>query len=71
MIKFENRSNGRYYYLAVQRDMLNEYVLIIMRGGRAANIVRRMGFSSALVLQDRIDQLSKRRLQRGYSLIHS
>lgn len=71
MIKFENRSNGRYYYLAVQRDMLNEHVLIIIRGGHHSNVVRRMGFNSALVLQDQIDRLSKRRLQRGYSLIHS
>ncbi len=71
MIKFENRSNGRYYYLMVQEDMLNEYVLTIIRGGYTSNVVRRMGFSSALVLQDKIDCLSKRRLQRGYSLIHS
>jgi hypothetical protein len=69
MIKFKNKITGRYYYLLAQRDMFNGYVLTIVRGGCHTNVVKRMGFDSSLAIQNEIDRLSKRRLQRGYSLI--
>ena len=69
MLKFENKSNGRFYYLEVERDMINDFVLTIIRGGKRVRVVRHRGFDSANHLNAEITRLTKRRLKRGYELV--
>lgn len=69
MIKFENRSNGRYYYLKTEKDMLDEYVLVVVRGGYRHRVVRRVGFGSLDACQKEIERISRIRINRGYSLV--
>ena len=69
MLKFENKVNGRYYYLQKHIDMLGHFTLVVTRGGRAVNVIRRYGFDCEIALTKKIEILIKRRLQRGYSLI--
>lgn len=69
MIRFENKSNGRFYYLLVEKDESNNFALRIIRGGRNIRIVRSVLFDCALSLRNELDRLSKRRLRRGYSLV--
>lgn len=73
MIKFENKSNGRYYYLYIQRDMLNDVVLTVVRGGRNVRVARNVSilYDNRDSLSDEIARLSKRRIKRGYHLISS
>ena len=69
MIKFENKENGRYYYLSINRDLLNEFVLTIARGGRNIHLVRHLGYACIGTIHKEIERLSKRRLKRGYTLV--
>lgn len=69
MIKFENRSNGRYYYLKQERDLLDDYLLVISRGSRGVHRIVRRGFSTREEIEREIAKLSKIRLRRGYSLV--
>lgn len=69
MIKFENKDNGRFYYLSLQKDILNDLVLTIIRGGKHSRIVRNIGYSSLETITDEIHRLTKRRLKRGYTLV--
>lgn len=69
MIKFENQSNGRFYYLMVNRDLLNDCVLHINFGGRDVSRFRSIPFTDRKTLQKEIDRISLKRLKRGYSLI--
>lgn len=71
MICFENRENGRFYYMKVGRDALNDLVLTVIRGGLRSSVIRHFGFNCKHTLQREIDKLAKRRLQRGYSLVTS
>lgn len=68
MLKFENPTNGRYYYLDVQRDLLDDCVLVIFRGGHHHNRIDRIFLPSGDALRTTINRLSKRRLARGYIL---
>jgi hypothetical protein len=45
MLKFENPTNGRYYYLYIERDLLNDMVLTIIRGGSRSRVVQRIDYS--------------------------
>jgi hypothetical protein len=69
MIKFENKSNGRFYYLSVKKDMLNDDILHINYGGLSASRYRTICFASLCNMQKEIARISKIRLQRGYSLV--
>jgi len=71
MIKFENATNGRYYYLEVNEDMLNALVLRIVYGGRRISRTRVILCDTKDAISLEIDRLSKRRLKRGYSLVTS
>ncbi len=69
MLKFENKTNGRFFYLSVNQDLLNDLVLTITRGGNHHRVIRHFGFSNEESLKKEIERLSKRRIKRGYSLI--
>lgn len=70
MIKFENQSNGRYYYLSIEKDLFDDYVLCVLRGGRNhRRNVRQFINLDCKEIDKEIEKLSKRRLQRGYTLI--
>ena len=69
MIKFENRTNDRFYYLLVEKDLLNHCVLRIYFGGARISRCRVIGFEDQREMQKEIDRLAKKRLSRGYSLV--
>lgn len=76
MIKFENHSNGRYYYIYTERDLLGDDIVYVIRGG-----LHRRGILKRIVIQldvqekssstDKIiAQITKTRLKRGYTLVN-
>lgn len=69
MIKFENKNNGRYYYLFINRDIFGEFVLTTIRGGLNVRVMRHFGFNDLEKIHREIDRIKKRRLQRGYTLV--
>ncbi len=69
MVKFENKSNGRFYYLLVHKDMLNEWVLTIIRGGIHSRCVRHFGYHCRIRIEKEIQRISKKRLKNGYTLM--
>ena len=69
MIKLENKTNGRFYYLSLQRDLLDDLVLTITRGGARISLVRSKGFRDMALCTKEISRIIKRRLQRGYTLV--
>jgi hypothetical protein len=69
MIKFENKSNGRYYYLIINKDMFNEIVLTIIRGGNFNRVIRHYGFNCKTTILKEISRISKLRMKRGYILV--
>jgi len=66
LIKFENKTNGRFYYIKVYTDLLGDKVLTIIRGGKYFNIIRHYGYKDPLLIDAEIKRISKIRLQRGY-----
>ena len=72
MVKFENKSNGRYYYLVVETDLFGDNVLNITRGGAFFNRRNIRSVSGSMEeIQREITRLTKIRLQRGYTLVNS
>lgn len=69
MLKFENPSNGRYYYIQVGTDILNDMCVTIIRGGKNYRVVRHFGFNSFDKIQSEINRLTKIRVRRGYKVI--
>jgi hypothetical protein len=69
MIKLENKQNGRYYYLFIQKDLFNHDVLIVVRGGVHHHVIRTYGYPSESVIEAKIRELIKRRLTRGYTFV--
>jgi hypothetical protein len=69
MIKFENQQNGRYYYMTVQKDMLDEMVLVVIRGGVRSRVIRRLRCGEGDTIRAEIEKITKKRLKRGYSLV--
>lgn len=69
MIKFENRNNGRYYYLIVEKDLFDVLVLTIIRGGLNHRIVMHLGYGCRMAIGKEIERITKKRLQRGYVLV--
>lgn len=69
MLKFENPNNGRYYYIFKERDLLNDLVLTVIRGGNNTHVRRSIGFDCELAIHKEICRLSKKRIKRGYILV--
>jgi hypothetical protein len=69
MIKFENQSNGRYYYLNVETDIFGDNVLSVIRGGnRASGISYPVLAGSLESISQKITEITKTRIRRGYTL---
>lgn len=71
LIKLENKTNGRFYYLLTQKDLFNELVLTVIRGGHGRSVVIRYGYNCKHRIEMEIIRLTKRRLRRGYCLIEN
>lgn len=69
MIKFENKKNGRFYYLEIQEDLLKDKVLVAYRGGKFASVVRKMATGCDATIQKEIEKISKIRISHGYELV--
>lgn len=69
MIRFENKENGRFYYILVEKDDKNKLAVRIIRGGRCVRIVRSVFFDCELAVRNEVERLSKRRIRHGYSLV--
>lgn len=69
MLKFKNYTNGRYYYVRYIKDMLDDYILCISRGGRHNRCMSNQVFRSLEEVQQKLFQIKKRRLANGYDLI--
>lgn len=69
MIKFENESNGRFYYIEVKRDLLDDCVLYINYGGSNVTRHRAVFCGNDEELQQEIQRITKKRIKRGYSIV--
>ena len=69
MLKFKNATNGRFYYIIIQRDNTSPYAINIVYGGKHVSRNRKLVFNSNLALIQEIQRLTKRRIRRGYALI--
>ena len=69
MIKFENKSNERFYYLSVHCDILAHTVLTATRGGKNITVVSVIAKGNTEVINKKILQITKLRLSRGYELV--
>lgn len=68
MIKFENKSNGRFYYIEVKKDLFDELVIHITRGGRNHSVNYLIYCDNPCSCRSQIDRIKKIRLRRGYTL---
>lgn len=71
MIKFENKANARFFYLSVTRDMLNDTVLSVTRGGKNITVSNVVATGSPEVINEKILQITRKRLSRGYTLVQN
>jgi hypothetical protein len=69
MIKLENVTTKRYYYLVAYRDLFDDNLLDIFRGGNNRNVRVSLHFDSADARKSEIKRLIQRRIQRGYTLV--
>ncbi len=69
MIKFENKVNGRFYYIFIEKDMVHDCVLRILYGGVNVSRARNLMYGDIQTLRQEIERLTKKRLSRGYSLV--
>jgi predicted DNA-binding WGR domain protein len=69
MLKFKNESNGRFYYLKVCTDMLNNEVLHINYGGYNTSRYRTLSFDDRISMREEIERITKKRLKHGYQLV--
>jgi len=65
MIKFENPVNGRYYYICIQKDLLNP-IVAIYKGGTQKKIRKIYAFECHETMSRFIADMVKRRLRNGY-----
>jgi hypothetical protein len=71
MIKFENHDNGRYYYLFVETDLFGDNVLSVIRGGGDYHrIPVRILVGDRYSINQKIQEITKRRISRGYTLVN-
>lgn len=69
MIKFENKANGRFYYVEVKRDLLGDLVININRGGSSYAIQRIVFCGDARSIRAKIREIIQRRTAKGYCLV--
>lgn len=70
MIKFENKTNGRYYYLDVETDIFGDNMLSVTRGGRFNRGINYAVLAGSLdAIHHKIQEITKIRLNRGYTLV--
>lgn len=69
MIKLENDTNGRYYYIKEMVDLLGDPILLIVRGGKGKCVIRTYGFTDDTERSKKIDGLIRRRIRNGYFLL--
>lgn len=69
MLRFENHANGRFYYIYSKKDLLNDYVLLINRGGRGRGVVILRGYPTAREREAALAEIARRRIRNGYSLV--
>ncbi|MFI5405450.1 MAG: hypothetical protein ACHQ1D_02935 [Nitrososphaerales archaeon] len=69
MIKFENRSNGRFYYIGVKKDLFGDLVIHIIRGGANVSVSRLIFCDNDRTVREEIRRISKLRISRGYTLV--
>lgn len=70
MIKFENKENGRFYYMRIEKDLFNDTVICVIRGGAHISVSRLIFCDGEMGARKEIDRLSRVRLQRGYTLVN-
>ncbi len=71
MLKFENQTNGRYYYIYVETDLFGDNVLRVIRGGCGIKRVSgRVVAGNSEIIEKELKRLSRIRLQRGYTLVN-
>lgn len=66
MLKFENPTNKRYYYISPQRDLLNDNIIIIYRGSPTKRITTSIYVGDNVNSKNELNKIIKRRLSRGY-----
>lgn len=70
MIKFENKENGRYFYITVEHDYSKRLVIRVIRGGRNVCVTRNVFLSETMdEIEKEIARISQRRIRRGYCLV--
>lgn len=69
MIKFENSTNGRFYYIDVKKDLFGDLCIHITRGGLNSSVSRLIFCDNGRMVREEIRRISKLRVQRGYTLI--
>lgn len=65
LIKFENPTNGRFYYIFSHIEN-NKLALSIVRGGKTKRIIENYFFEDEFSIEKEIQKRVKRRLKRGY-----
>ncbi len=69
VIKFENKHNGRYYYLQTEKDLFGDWIIHIIRGGISSRRRRIIFCDSLMAVREKIRHIGQIRLKRGYTLI--
>jgi hypothetical protein len=69
MLKFENPTNGRFYYVEIKKDMLDDTVLAITYGGYFHSRHRNIMCDSYPAICAEIKRIAKRRIAHGYVLV--
>lgn len=67
MLKFE-RADGRFYYINIERDLLDGLILNVVRGGHRVSVSRTVAYHSPEDILKKIQEIIKKRLRRGYTL---
>lgn len=65
MIKFENKENGRFYYI----EYNNDTIIKITRGGRKRKLTSHQVFEDSYIAIKKLEEIKKRRIRNGYQLI--
>lgn len=72
MIKLQNKSNGRFYYIRQESDLFDEKVLVVIRGGIKNNHCVRYVISNDFNnFVHKINSIIKIRIKRGYEIMES
>jgi hypothetical protein len=66
MIKLENPHNQRFYYMEIRKDIFDDTVISITRGGRNSSVHRLVYCRDPLSCKMELDRLLRLRQGRGY-----